>query len=158
MTLDPILAAPLTIQLHLAAALVAVAVTPLLLIRRKGTHAHKAWGRVWVGAMALTAFSSFWISEIRLWGPWSPIHILSAVTLVGLVQAVRFARVGDIRGHKAALLGSVMGLLGAGLFTLLPGRTLSEVFLTGHENLGFGLILVLGGLGLWGLARRWRML
>ncbi len=158
MTLEPILTAPLAIQLHLAAALLAVAITPVMLLRRKGDARHRLFGQVWVFAMAVTALSSFWISTIRLWGAWSPIHILSLVTLVTLVLAVQRARAGDICGHKAALLGSVSGLLGAGLFTLLPGRLLSDVLLVGHETLGFGVVLGLGAVGLFALGRRWKRL
>ena len=34
--------------------------------------------------MAVVAVSSFWIHQIRLVGPWSPIHLLSIFTLVML--------------------------------------------------------------------------
>jgi len=37
-------------------------------------------------AMALTAISSFWITSFGVVGPFSPIHLLSVVTLVGLDQ------------------------------------------------------------------------
>jgi uncharacterized membrane protein len=30
--------------------------------------------------MAMVAISSFWIHQIRLLGPWSPIHLLSVFT------------------------------------------------------------------------------
>ena len=38
--------------------------------------------------MAAVAISSFWIHEIRLVGPFSPIHLLSIFTPVMLVLAV----------------------------------------------------------------------
>ncbi|MBU2980854.1 DUF2306 domain-containing protein [Lentibacter algarum] len=158
MSFQPILEANPAIQLHLAAALASVALTPVMLMRRKGDRLHKALGRLWVVAMAATALSSFWISTIKLWGAWSPIHILSVITLISLVLAVRRARAGDIRGHKASLIGAILGLLGAGLFTLVPGRILSRTLLAGNETLGFWAIFSLGVLGLIVLIRRWRLL
>jgi hypothetical protein len=38
--------------------------------------------------MAFVAVSSFWIHQIRLVGPWSPIHLLSIFTLLMLSLAV----------------------------------------------------------------------
>ncbi|WP_439109318.1 DUF2306 domain-containing protein [Lentibacter sp.] len=156
MTIDPILNAPAEVQLHLLAALAALALTPVMLWRPKGTPRHKALGRIWVAAMALTAVSSFWVMEIRLIGPWSPIHILSLITLGSLFQAVRAARARNIVAHKQYIFGAMMGLLGAGLFTLAPGRILSDSLFAGFETRAFAIVLVLGGAGLFWLARRWR--
>jgi uncharacterized membrane protein len=41
-----------------------------------------------VALMALVAISSFWIHEIRLVGPFSPIHLLSIFVLAMLPLAV----------------------------------------------------------------------
>ena len=80
--------------------------------------------------MALAALSSFWIAEIRD-GRFSPIHILSIVTLVSLIVAVRAARRGDVRRHRRVMLWLTFGaLMTAGGFTLLPGRIMHAV-LTG---------------------------
>lgn len=154
MTLEPILSAPAAVQLHLLAALAALGLTPVMLLVRKGTARHKALGRLWVAAMALTAGSSFWVREIRLIGVWSPIHILSLITLASLFEAVRAARRGNIAAHKRANFGAMFGLLGAGVFTLTPGRLLSESLFQGYEIWGFGAVLALGGWGLWRL-RGW---
>jgi uncharacterized membrane protein len=45
--------------------------------------------------MVVVAASSFWIHEIRLLGPWSPIHLLSIMVLVLLPVAV-VARAGTM--------------------------------------------------------------
>jgi len=156
MTIDPILSAPVAVQLHLLAALAALALTPVMLLVAKGTPRHKACGRIWVAAMALTAASSFWIAEIRLIGPWSPIHILSLITLFSLFEAVRAARKRRVSTHKAYIFGAMLGLLGAGLFTLVPGRILSDTLFAGFETLGFLASLVIGGAGLFWLTLRWR--
>ena len=99
---------------------------------KRGSMAHKALGWTWVGAMALTAFSSFWIHEIRLIGPFSPIHLLSILTLFSLVMNVRAARSRNIRAHQRGMKSLVFGaLIVAGAFTFLPGRTQHQMFLGG---------------------------
>ena len=59
----------------------------------KGTLPHRTLGWVWVALMLVISASSFWIHGIRLWGPWSPIHLLSVFTpimlVVGVVAAAR---------------------------------------------------------------------
>lgn len=156
MTIDPILAAPLAIQLHLVAALVALGLTPLMLLGRKGTRVHKRMGRIWVFAMALTALSSFAISEIRLLGPWSPIHILSVITLVSLWNAVRAARARRIAAHQGYIYGAAAGLVGAGGFTLLPGRLLSKTLPEGYDWAVFAVIVALALWAAIALVRRER--
>lgn len=156
MTIDPILTASTEVQLHLLAALAALVLTPMMLLIPKGTPRHKALGRLWVVAMALTALSSFRVTEIRLIGPWSPIHILSLITLVSLFHAVRAARARNIVAHKRYIFGAMTGLLGAGLFTLAPGRILSDSLFAGFETKGFAAVLLLGGAGLFWLVRHWR--
>ncbi|WP_440995194.1 DUF2306 domain-containing protein [Arhodomonas sp. SL1] len=78
--------------------------------------------------MALTARSSLFIHHIQLWGPWSPIHLLSVATLASLVTGIRAARKGRIREHRATMISLVaFALVGAGIFTLLPGRIMNAV-------------------------------
>ncbi len=146
MDFSPLLTAPTTVQVHVIAALLAVALTPLVLLRRKGDARHKVLGRIWVLAMALTALSSFAIHDIRLIGPFSPIHVLSAFTLYTLGTAIMAARAGNITAHKQSMIGAMGGLLGAGLFTLLPGRLMSHVVFKGIETEGFLTTLVLSGI------------
>ncbi|MEL7462756.1 MAG: DUF2306 domain-containing protein [Pseudomonadota bacterium] len=93
---------------------------------------HRAMGYVWVAAMAFVAASGFFIHEIQLIGPFSPIHILSVVTLVSLWLAVRAARAGNIRQHKAIMLSLFgLALVVTGAFTLLPGRAMHAVLFGG---------------------------
>ena len=58
----------------------------------KGTSRHRALGYTWVALMLVVAISAFWIHEIRLWGPWSPIHLLAIFTLIMLPFGVTRAR------------------------------------------------------------------
>ena len=82
--------------------------------------------------MAYVAISSFFISETRMWGAYSPIHLLSLWTIFSLCVAVYMARAGHITQHKY-WMGSlyVLALIVTGLFTLWPGRIMHEVLFGG---------------------------
>ncbi len=128
----PLASAPLAIQLHAYAALAAFALGVVQLARVKGTVSHRALGYAWVGLMLFVALSSFWIHLRQLWGPWSPIHLLSIVALVMLPLGVYFARSHILMGHKLTMLGLFAGaLVIAGIFTLAPGRIMYRVVFGG---------------------------
>ena len=113
---------------HALVALLAVLLGGLQLSRTKGTAQHRILGWIWVALMAYVATSSFLISEIKMWGAYSPIHLLSAWTSVSLVMAIFHARRGNIRQHKIwMVLLYVLALLITGLFTLWPGRVMHAV-------------------------------
>ena len=84
MSLSPLLSAPPAIQIHAFAAMAAFLIGAFVLWRRKGTALHRALGRIWVGLMLVVATSALFINEIRLIGPFSPIHIFVLVTYLGL--------------------------------------------------------------------------
>lgn len=115
-----------TVLVHLIAALLALAIGALNLARRKGTGAHRALGWVWVALMATAALSSFWIFGLRNGAGPSLVHLLSAWTLVALACAIYFIRRGNVRAHKAFMIGTFLGLVGAGLGALAPGRLLAQ--------------------------------
>ncbi len=92
MSLSLLLQAPLTIQIHVVFALLALILGAGLLLGRKGTNVHRILGRIWIGVMVITAMSSFFISSLRLYFGFSPIHILSVFTLIGSFQAITAAR------------------------------------------------------------------
>jgi uncharacterized membrane protein len=78
--------------------------------------------------MAAVAISSFWIHEIRLVGPFSPIHLLSIFTPIMLVLGVWYARRHKVRGHRITMISIFFGaLVIAGLFTFVPGRIMHAV-------------------------------
>jgi uncharacterized membrane protein len=95
------------------------------MLLRKGTWLHKVLGRTWVGLMLAVALSSFWI---RSDGSLSWIHALSAWTTFSLACAVYFIRHGNVRAHKGFMVGTLLGLAGAGLGALAPGRMLNLLF------------------------------
>lgn len=128
MSLAPLLNASPAIQLHAFAALAAFVLGVVQLTAPKGTLPHRTLGWVWVALMATVAGSSFFIHEIRLWGPWSPIHILSIFSLVMLALGVRYARRHRVRGHRVTMVSVFAGALTvAGLFTFVPGRIMHAV-------------------------------
>jgi uncharacterized membrane protein len=94
-SLAPLLNAAPAIQLHAFSALAAFGLGAVQLAAPKGTLPHRTLGWIWVVLMVIVAASSFWIHELRLWGPWSPIHLLAIFTLA--IAARRLARAGSPR-------------------------------------------------------------
>jgi uncharacterized membrane protein len=132
MDLTPLTHAPLPIRVHAFAALGAFVLGAVQLARVKGTTQHRALGYTWALLMLSVAVSSFWVHEIRSWGRWSPIHLLSVFTLVMLPLGIWQAHRHCVRRHRQAMIGLFCGaLLIAGLFTLLPGRIMHKVLLEG---------------------------
>ncbi len=128
MSLAPLLAALAVVQVHAFAAMAAFALGAVQFAAPKGTLPHRTVGWIWVSLMALIAGSSFWIHELRLVGPFSPIHLLSIFTLVMLPLAVLHARRHRVDSHRKAMVGIFLGaLVVAGLFTLVPGRIMWSV-------------------------------
>ena len=115
------------IALHAILATLALGVGVAVMLRRKGTASHKLLGRLWVAAMVGVAVSSFWIFEIRRGAGPSFIHLLSLWTLVSLALAMWFIRRGNVRAHKGFMVGTFLGLIGAGIGALAPGRALSRL-------------------------------
>ena len=129
MDLKPLFDAGPIVQIHILAAFLAIGFGASILWRRKGTRVHKTHGKVWIFLMVVVALSSFFINEIQTFGPFSAIHILSVVTLYSLVQAVISIKKGDIRRHQLIMQGLFYGgLIGAGIFTFIPGRILYRTF------------------------------
>lgn len=135
MDLLPLLEAPFAIQLHVASVVPAALLGPYMFWARKGTPVHRLLGRVWLGLMVIAALSSFFIHRINLFMGFSPIHLISIFVLVVAWLAYRSARQHRIRDHKRQVLGLYFGgIVGAGLFTLLPGRIMNEVAFTHADH------------------------
>jgi uncharacterized membrane protein len=129
MSLAPLLDAAPAIPLHAFAAMAAFALGIVQFAAPKGTLPHRTVGWIWVALMTVVAISSFWIHQIRLLGPWSPIHLLSIFTPVALVLAVVAARTHNVRRHRIIMISTFAGaLVLAGLFTFVPGRIIHTVF------------------------------
>ncbi|RRI03565.1 DUF2306 domain-containing protein [Mesorhizobium tamadayense] len=128
MSLGPLLSASPPIPWHAFAASAALAVGGAQLALPKGTPRHRVPGYVWAGLMLVIAISSFWIQQIRLVGPFSPIHLLSILVLVTVPLAVWHAHNHLVGKHRRVMVALyVFALVGAGVLTLLPGRIMHAV-------------------------------
>jgi len=150
MTLTPLLSASPVIQAHVICAILAIVLGPVALLRRSRDRWHRRLGQAWVAAMAGTALTSFFINEIRTIGPFSAIHILSVITLVSLWEGVAAARAGRIAEHRVAMLRLyTIAIAIAGVFTLMPGRRMSETLFATAPWTGFAGVAVVAALGMW---------
>jgi uncharacterized membrane protein len=127
-SLAPLLDAAPQIPLHAFSAMAAFVLGLIQFAAPKGTLPHRTIGWIWVALMAVVAVSSFWIHQIRLVGPFSPIHLLSIFTLVMLPLGVWRAHRHQVVDHRRVMVLTFTGaLVIAGLFTLLPGRIMHAV-------------------------------
>jgi len=120
------------IPAHALAAALAIPVGVAQFLMPKGTSLHRLVGYFWVALMVFVAASGFFIHEIRLWGLFSPIHLLSVMTLYFLWKSVAYARNGQIEKHLVMMVATyILALIITGGFTLLPGRVMHEVMFGG---------------------------
>ena len=128
--MDPLFLEARPIPSHALMALLAVVIGGVQLMTTKGTSQHKVLGYIWVSLMMYVSISSFFISEIQLWGAYSPIHLLSAWTVLTLCTGVYFARIGNMKAHQLNMqLLYGLALILTGLFTLLPNRVMGQMLL-----------------------------
>jgi uncharacterized membrane protein len=127
--MDLLFLAARPIPSHVLMALLAAVIGGVQLISVKGTPQHKALGYIWVSLTMYVSISSFFISKIQLSGAYSPIHFLSAWTVLTLYTGIFFARVDKIKAHQLnmQLLYDLAPILTA-LFTLLPNRVMGQIF------------------------------
>ncbi|MEL6809480.1 MAG: DUF2306 domain-containing protein [Pseudomonadota bacterium] len=132
LSLQPLIDDGPVIFWHAVCALAALALASWQLMGPKGTQAHRMLGWSWTALMVFVALSSFWIHDLRIVGPFSPIHLLSIITLVNLPLAVLAARRGQVARHRLFMRSLfITGLILPGLFTLIPGRTMHAVMFGG---------------------------
>jgi uncharacterized membrane protein len=128
MTLAPLLAATPAIQLHAFAAMAAFVLGVIQLSAPKGTLPHRALGWIWVSLMLVVSVTAFFIHQLRIWGPWSPIHLLAIFTLIMLPIGLFAAHRHAVERHRFTMIGIFLGaVVIAGLFTLVPGRIMHAV-------------------------------
>ncbi len=148
MSLAPLFSASPAIQVHAIGAILALGLGPVILFSKKGNGLHKILGRIWALSMLATIASSYIIFEVRLWGPFSPIHLLSLYSTYALISGIHFARTGQIVRHKHAMQGLYFGgLIVAGTFTFMPGRVMNLVVFGQPSENGFYAVLAIVVLG-----------
>lgn len=115
--------------MHLAAALISLALGAMQFVCRKGTRAHKTIGWIWVFAIAVACLSSFALHGFVEGTRFSWLHGLSGWTLICLFAMIYFVRKKNVRRHRNFAIGVYCGLLAAGLAaTLMPHRFLYKLF------------------------------
>ncbi|MEE4210876.1 MAG: DUF2306 domain-containing protein [Parvularcula sp.] len=122
---------PPIIALHWGTAVLAFFLGLIILLRPKGTGAHRTLGLFYAAAMVITAVAAFFVREGDVSG-WaylsfagmSPIHLFVPMTLFGIASGLLGALVWkNASAHRSAMISTYVGaLLIAGLFTFLPGR------------------------------------
>jgi uncharacterized membrane protein len=128
MSLEPLLKSSLIIQIHAFAAFAAIGLGAIQLTLRKGNPRHRMFGYAWATLMILIAGSSMFIHSIRMWGPFSPIHILSLNVLIGMPIYAWQAHQGNMKGHGRKMTTTfILALIITGFFTFYPGRIMHEV-------------------------------
>ena len=115
---------------HAILAMTAIILGRIQLSMKKGGTIHKLLGRIWVGLMLIVATTSFFIHEIKLWGAYSPIHLLSLWTIFILGVGIYYVRVGNIKRHKQVMIALYFfALILTGFFTLMPGRVMHQILI-----------------------------
>jgi len=139
MSLAPLFAAPLHIQIHAFGAIAAFVLGVVQIAGPKGTSAHKIIGSLWVALMAAVVLSSAFIANNI--GPSDPlfnrfglIHLLTVLGAYALTQGVVLIRKGrpTLKHHAKPFIGFFIGgLIIAGALALAPGRTMHAVVFGG---------------------------
>ncbi|MBQ1764236.1 MAG: DUF2306 domain-containing protein [Aquincola sp.] len=122
-------ALPVSIQLHIAAAVGALLLGPVALWSRKGSPVHRSAGYVWVGLMLSAAVTSLFIRDFRLpnIAGYTPIHLVTVLTFVGVGTGITAAVQRRIGVHQRAMRRTYIGgCLVAGAFALAPSRFLGH--------------------------------
>lgn len=135
MNFEPLLQAPLVIQIHAFGAMAAFVLGVVQFIAPKGTLPHRTLGVIWMILMAVIATSTIWITQPvepgdPFWARFSPIHLFTLLTYFGLASATVFLLRGGptMKRHAAPLTGVFIGgLVVAGVLAFLPGRIMHQV-------------------------------
>jgi uncharacterized membrane protein len=124
--LRPLLESCLVIQTHVAGATASFLLWITIMLQPKGSRMHRQLGWAWCVTMGVAALSSILIQDE---GQFTWIHGFTAVTLIVLPIGVALARAHKAKLHARFMTALFLGaMLGAGIFTFLPGRMMWELF------------------------------
>lgn len=145
---------PFIIQLHTGAAILALLIGPFALWRARRDRLHRVAGAAWIVLMLVVATSAWFIHTVKVIGPFSPIHLFAVLTYWSLFVALRHVRAGRYQEHGTAMRLLYLQALGiAGVFTLLPGRTMSRMIFGDQVAINLTVMTVIA-VGLVALLRR----
>jgi uncharacterized membrane protein len=112
------------VLVHLLTALGAVVVGGMMFALKKGTTLHRMLGRTWMLLMLTAVLVSF---GIKTDGHYSWIHLLSVWFLIVMGMALFSIYRGKVIYHRIWVTGGYIGLVVAGIFTLMPQRSLGQL-------------------------------
>lgn len=119
-----VMAWPLAVRVHVAAALAAIALGGVLMAVRKGRLFHRVAGWAWAGLVATVAGSSIFIGGL-VHGEPSILHLFTGWALVVLPLAVAFARRHDVARHRRTMMGLFYGgFVINSAIAFIPGRAM----------------------------------
>ena len=131
MNFEPLLQAPLPVQIHVATVIPAFILgTYQIFFSTKGSPHHRLTGYIYLTLMTITSIAALLIHQVNPAGPFglSWIHLFVPLTLFGVYGALVTARRHDRKGHRRAMLGVyVGGILIAGSLAFAPGRIMHSV-------------------------------
>jgi uncharacterized membrane protein len=137
-TLDPLLQAPLSVQIHVATVVPAFFLgTWQIFVSTKGARPHRTVGLLYLGLMTITAITALFIRASSLPGMpsfdgFTPIHIFVLVALVNVTITVFALRARRFKLHRATMMGLYVSGIGiAGTLAFMPGRIMHSVVFGG---------------------------
>ncbi len=137
MRLQPLLEASPAVQIHVAAAVLAIFLGAFQLLAPKGTVSHRTVGWTWIILLSSICISSFFIPGSVFLGPISVFHALSVYTLWSLFMGARAARQHRVADHRSYMtwIYSLSIVLSA-VIAMGSGGVLSEVFFPSEQITG----------------------
>jgi len=135
MSLEPLLTAPLVVQVHAFGAMAGLVLGIVQIIAPKGTLPHKSIGLLWIAIMAAVGISSAFIQHPvepgdPFWQRFSFIHLFTLMTAYALLQGGWLLMRGGpaMRFHSRPFIGLFIGgLVVAAALAFLPGRIMHQV-------------------------------
>lgn len=142
---------------HIAAALLAMVLGAVVLLRRKGDRRHRILGYGYVSAMVLVNLSAFGL--YGLFGTFGPFHVAAIISLLTLLAGMRAVlsrphKPDWLVTHLTYMYWSVIGLYAAFFSELMVRLPIGATFgmAVGSATI---LTILLGGLFQRRLVRRW---
>ncbi len=128
---------------HVVAALYALLLGPINILRRRRDRAHRILGLTWAASMYYVCLSSFWIMSA---GHYTWLHGLSAFTMVTVTLGILGAMTGNTRGHVLNMVGSYLGLVVAfGFAATVPTRAIPKLIMGEPATAAFAAALIAAG-------------
>ena len=118
---------------HAIFAILAIPLSLLIFLKKKGTFLHKRLGWFWILCLVIVSISAVFIQTKP--GQFSIIHLLIPFTLISLIYSIwnikKFKETKKIKyrySHMYSMIGVYLGaLITAGTFTLMPGRIIHSL-------------------------------